>query len=736
MSCVNFFACVMSEILASIFLCVAALVFLASLDDLLIDLLCHVVFRSRIAEWNPDQNARTPLIAVFVANWHEADVLADMVEKNLSRQTYKRFRIVLGVYPNDKATIAVARELARRHPDVVQVVVNRKDGPTSKGQMLNEMFFQQFSDLRNAPDLCVLHDSEDVIDPLSFAVFAAESDLHAMIQIPVFSLDSRRRSLVAATYMEEFAERHTCEMLLRQKLGAFVPSAGVGTCLRADLIQHFVRRRGHVLQNGCVTEDYILGAEAHNAGFSTSFAAYRDPATRRVIATMEYFPKTLWASIKQRTRWTYGIGFEGTLTIGWVGSFWNRFFLFRDRKGVIANFLPIVSFGLLLCCLYAAPNFAILPPPAQAVAWLIFSVNSISIVIRLGSKAAALRRVYGFYDLIGVTARWPVSIFINMVAAARAWQSFLIESRLGSSAIRWAKTQHELPTEFTSLVPIPVIAASGRGRVARRAGAVAALCNVALVTLSAAHFYLVTDNERRQRLELRDAAFEAIAAAQVAEKTLLSKAEDLPTEPLDQWSVEMASTGTSTDDDFLAAAGASIAESVREDEGWLDETWAVAAQDPVEEFLAVDGSPPTVVATERVPLEPRDLAVKDAIASLDLAARTDSDDISSSGSAARQYLQELRPIPVSESIVALNSRDEPRLRARATLRRAQKRLSSTATAPPSIKSRVAKKRLANLNAPKTSPAILLVEGAKNYAGRSTSFLRRGCANCMNTASQF
>ena len=485
----------MELVLAYGLLVLGLIVLLGSLDDIAIDVLKWWHGGSAKAKSLPegalDALSEAPSIAVFVANWREADVLGPMVQRNLANFTYERVTFVLGVYPNDTETCAVAMGLAERYPGKVEVVVNRSPGPTSKGQMLNEMFDRVFAPNRVSPDLVVMHDSEDIICPRSFEVYALESRSHAMIQIPIFSLDSRDRSLVAATYMEEFAERHTGEMLLRERLGSFVPSAGVGTCLRKDLIQHFIAKRGHVLQPGSVTEDYVLGAEAYQAGFSTAFAAYRDlqqPSTP-LIATLEYFPKDFWASLRQRTRWTYGIGFEGFKRLGWFGSGWNRFFLYRDRKGAVANFLPLVSLILLAACLLVSPDFSTFPTWQRNLLIAILAFNSLVIALRVYQKSAALKNVYGGYDVLGLLARWPIALLINAMAASRAWRSFIVESGLASRPIAWAKTQHELPASFQVLGARAVPVLAGRGSPTRRrltfgsslGGAAALACLLLLV---------------------------------------------------------------------------------------------------------------------------------------------------------------------------------------------------------------------------------------------------------------
>src|SRR5215831_14070848 len=290
----------MNELLALLMFGVASLICLSSIDDLLIDFFAMCIVRRKLA-WS-DGSGPSASIAIFVANWHEEDILERMVEGNLGRIRESNVHIVLGVYPNDGQTRNVAEQLAAKHPGRVHVVVNRLAGPTSKGQMLNEMLRQVFAGAE-APEMVVLHDSEDVIDPRSFDIYRTYAQEYDFIQIPVFSLESADRSLVAATYMDEFAERHTREMVVRDAVGATIPSAGVGTCVTKRLVRHFLADRGHVLATGCVTEDYILGVEAKRAGFRSAFAAVSESAARygEFVATREFFPRDLFASVRQKT---------------------------------------------------------------------------------------------------------------------------------------------------------------------------------------------------------------------------------------------------------------------------------------------------------------------------------------------------------------------------------------------------------------------------------------------------
>lgn len=439
------------------------LIFISSLDDLLIDVLAFVR-RRQLVDAGPASSASqggcTPKVAIFIANWQEADVLPTMVAENLAAISYRPLVFVLGVYPNDAHTLKVARQLADQHPELVEVVVNRRAGPTSKGQMLNEMFLNIYSGRESVPDLVVLHDSEDIIDPRSFAVYADRASQYALIQIPVFSLDSRRRSMVGATYMEEFAERHSREMIVRKAVGSFIPSAGVGTAIRKDLILRLLTERGAVLHAGSVTEDYILGAEAHRRGFRTDFAFVRAPSAAgpaTVIATFEYFPKTFRASVRQKARWVYGIVFDGTARLGWSGTWWDRFFLYRDRKGAVTNLLPPVGLALLCMAPIVGGWSVDSAPPLGNVLPALLIFNSAVVAVRLYVRVTALRQVYRISDLGGVLLRWPIAALVNALATVRAWATFVGESGFASRPIAWAKTQHELPARFEAALGLATV---------------------------------------------------------------------------------------------------------------------------------------------------------------------------------------------------------------------------------------------------------------------------------------
>nr|BFE97275.1 hypothetical protein GCM10020185_78110 [Pseudomonas brassicacearum subsp. brassicacearum] len=76
----------------------------------------------------------------------------------------------------------------------------------------------------------VLHDSEDVLHPLELRLFNYLLPRKDMIQLPVVSLERNWYEWVAGVYMDEFAEWHGKDLVVRESMTDTVPSAGVGTC--------------------------------------------------------------------------------------------------------------------------------------------------------------------------------------------------------------------------------------------------------------------------------------------------------------------------------------------------------------------------------------------------------------------------------------------------------------------------------------------------------------------------
>jgi len=436
-------------------------IFVFTLDDLFIDAVAALRrLRPRKLEFGELQLMKLlprKRIAILVANWKEDEVLERMISGNIDNIDYSTasYSFFLGVYPNDPPTWEAARRLEATFPNVF-VVVNSRPGPTSKGQLLNEMVRQVLASeevTRARHDLFLLQDSEDLIHPLSLQLINLEAEDADFVQVPVFSLAVNFRRLVAGVYMDEFAESHTKEMLVRASLGAPIPSAGVGTAVsRRLMVALMAEQGGNFLNEDCLTEDYQLGLLATKLGFTSTFACtYQElPGGRKdFIATREFFPEELRASVRQKTRWTIGIAFQSAKRFGWYGAPLIRYFLWRDRRGPWNGLLLVASsvlgLGLLSYVLSHDGNFPgfVESPLFQALSLANFFQMFLRIVQRMRTTAL----VYGAAFALAVPLRWPVGNLVNTWSAWRAWRVYRQSVRKGEKPA-WVKTQHKLPEQF------------------------------------------------------------------------------------------------------------------------------------------------------------------------------------------------------------------------------------------------------------------------------------------------
>ena len=435
--------------------CISLCVLFFLIDDLFIDFVASIkkigpkVISKNIL-YDP-KNSK--MLAIMVANWKEDAVLESMVKGNMANLPMENVYIFLGVYPNDIETMNIALKMASMYPRV-HAVVNTQEGPTYKGQMLNEIvnyIFKTEDKLGVEFEGFILHDSEDILDPNIAYLYSLGLREADFIQTPVFSLPVKWWDLTAGTYMDEFSEIHTKDLLVRQYMGAALPSAGVGTCLSRRLILIFLsRQNGEVFLPDSLTEDYQIGLQTTIWGYKSTFLCFyiEGEDQSKIISTREFFPHKFWQSIRQKTRWTTGIAFQGAKNIGWFGNFWQRYFLWRDRKGPVNAFLTLN----LICIVFILPA---LPEGkvyfSNKYLQFILLFNTFGMFLRFGSRIRCVERLYGKACAYSAIIRWPSAMVINMWSGIRSTRQYF-ESSITGKKIKWVKTEHRLPEGFGEIV--------------------------------------------------------------------------------------------------------------------------------------------------------------------------------------------------------------------------------------------------------------------------------------------
>jgi len=194
----------------------AAIGFLiGGLDDLAVDF--TYLLRSLRRRW---RGARPPLldafpvagctgrIAVLVPAWDESAVIGAMLRATLARFDHPDWRLYVGVYPNDRATIDAVAAAATGEPRL-RIVVNPRAGPTTKADCLNALWQAVAADGRRegrAFTAVVLHDAEDVVHPGELRVYDHLLRDADTVQLPVLPLVDPGSRWVSGHYLDEFAE--------------------------------------------------------------------------------------------------------------------------------------------------------------------------------------------------------------------------------------------------------------------------------------------------------------------------------------------------------------------------------------------------------------------------------------------------------------------------------------------------------------------------------------------------
>ncbi|MCW5771574.1 MAG: glycosyl transferase family protein [Rhodospirillaceae bacterium] len=456
----------------------AALVILVfGFDDLVIDLYYWirraaraVLIRVRFPPLPVERLMEKPEspIAIMVPAWHEADVIASMLTTNLELVRYRNYHFFVGVYANDPATAAEVAKVAALHPNVHTVTVPH-DGPTNKADCLNAVIagIGRYEREHGFEFVGIaMHDAEDVIHPLELKFFNYLIERKDLIQLPIYSLRCRPGALVAGTYMDEFAEWHTKDLVVRESFTRTVPCAGVAACFSRRAIQALIAETGEAFNTGTLTEDYDIAFRLKKLGMKEVFVRFPvaySVDTRRgggleivdrkaPIATREFFPSAFVASYRQRARWILGIAFHGWMTMGWRGPLSAKYFLLRDRKTLITSPVNLVAIFVLVNFVAVEIALRLMPgvprtptifetsPAVQALllANLFFLAN------RLFHRIYFTTMIYGALHGVIAVPRLLVSNLINFFAAMRAMAVFA-DSRLTGRKIVWDKTQHHFP---------------------------------------------------------------------------------------------------------------------------------------------------------------------------------------------------------------------------------------------------------------------------------------------------
>lgn len=425
---------------------------ISGIDDLVLTLL-WVRFWFKPGDPTPDVSS-TPekLLAIFVPLWKEHEVVRQMVGHNITAIRYSAYHFFIGGYPNDTETLDAIRSMEDRFPNVHLSLVPH-DGPTSKADCLNwayqtMLLFEETHQIRFAG--VITHDAEDLVHPDSLRWINHYIDRYGMVQVPVLALPTPLREFVHGVYIDEFSEFQVRDLLVRQSVGGFLPSSGVGTGFARDALERLAASsKNRIFEPGCLTEDYENGFRLHRLGCPQALLPLH-MGNHFPVATREYFPRTWNAAIRQRTRWVTGIAWQGMERHGFQGGPRQWWWHWRDRKGLIGNPTGaachlLFLYGLVTLLVETPWQFGELvrQSPTAAMLPFTFAVAAVQLV----SRVTIVQGLYGWRTALGSPFRVPVANWINASAAVRATWGY-IRSKIKREQLAWLKTQHQYPNRF------------------------------------------------------------------------------------------------------------------------------------------------------------------------------------------------------------------------------------------------------------------------------------------------
>lgn len=433
----------------------AAAILVSGIDDLAMDALWLAGVAGR-RQAVPPPPARPMRLAILVPAWDESAVIAAMLRRLLDTQAHPDFTIFVGTYPNDPATAAAVRSVADPR---VRLAVGARPGPTTKADCLNGLWQALLAAEAEAGsgerfDALLLHDAEDVVHP--HALDLIERHLAAgaaMVQLPVLPLPDPHSRWVAGHYLDEFAETHARDMMVRGRLGAPLPSAGVGTAIGRDWLERLAGAGAMPFDSQSLTEDYELGHRLHALGGKSVMVRAR--VDGELVATRAFFPATLEAAVRQKARWLTGIALDGWDRLGWPGDWRARWMLIRDRKGLLTSGVAMIAYATALLvvgqlavrAMLARQAGVDLPPLLGPDArWLaiLLGVNAGLLGWRLLMRAAFTGWHHGPAEALRAIPRAVLANAINFLAARRALERYRALVERGTPPA-WDKTAHRFP---------------------------------------------------------------------------------------------------------------------------------------------------------------------------------------------------------------------------------------------------------------------------------------------------
>jgi len=294
----------------------------------------------------------------------------------------------------------------------------------------------------------ILHDAEDIVHADELTVYDALIERFALVQIPVHALPvrgfGRWGALVSGHYCGEFSEAHGKQVVVREAVGAAVPSAGVGCAIGRAWLARIAEGRDGPFDPGSLTEDYELGLRIGAMGGRGAFVRLPAADGHGMVAVHACFPHTLMTSVRQKSRWITGISLAGWDRLGWQGGLAERWMRLRDRRALLAALVLAAAYAALPMWGVAWVATTLVHHRMDAIVPLPLVITNLALLgWRVAMRAAITGRSHGWT----MAAMAPLHMLIgNIAAMLAAWRALgLYAGLVRHGRLRWDKTAHVFP---------------------------------------------------------------------------------------------------------------------------------------------------------------------------------------------------------------------------------------------------------------------------------------------------
>ena len=180
---------------------------------------------------------------------------------------------------------------------------------------------------------------------------------------------------------------------------------------------------------------------------------------KEIVATREYFPHELGRSIRQKTRWTTGIGLQtmskwksyGIISQGaWsMKNIATIYAIARDRKTLWANPTVMAAWFLISITVlvgWVGWNDSLLSVKHQTALYFLMMININLFAFRMFQRARFCAAVYGKTQGVLAIPRVMLSTYINGVSCIKALKNYFLAAKTKQQTkIAWDKTDHRFP---------------------------------------------------------------------------------------------------------------------------------------------------------------------------------------------------------------------------------------------------------------------------------------------------